>query len=56
MKSRPFGGTGLRVSEIALRTATFGGGSGHDVDTDESAAIFNAHAEAGGNFLATTDI
>lgn len=56
MKYRLFGGTGLRVAELALGTANFGGRWGHGADEAESAAIFNAYAEAGGNFIDTADI
>ena len=56
MKYRLLGRTGLRVSELALGTANFGGRWGHGADTDESAAIFNAYAEAGGNFIDTADV
>ncbi|HEX7911505.1 MAG TPA: aldo/keto reductase [Paraburkholderia sp.] len=51
-----FGNTGLRVSQIALGTGSFGTGWGHGASTDESAAIFNAYSEAGGNFIDTADI
>lgn len=56
MKARPFGGTGLRFSEMALGTATFVGRWRRGTDTDDSAAISNAHAEAGANFIDTPDI
>lgn len=56
MKHRLLGRTGLRVSELALGAATFGGRWGHGADAAESAAIFNAYAEAGGNFIDTADI
>jgi aryl-alcohol dehydrogenase-like predicted oxidoreductase len=56
MKYISFGQTGLRVSQIALGTANFGTGWGHGADAATSAAIFNAYAEAGGNFIDTADI
>ena len=51
-----FGTTGLRVAQLALGTGNFGTGWGHGADPEESAAIFNAYAEAGGNFIDTADI
>lgn len=50
MKYVPFGKTGLRVSQIALGTGSFGTGWGYGAEAEESTAIFNAYAEAGGNF------
>jgi aryl-alcohol dehydrogenase-like predicted oxidoreductase len=41
---------------LALGTGNFGTGWGHGADPDDSAAIFNAYAEAGGNFIDTADI
>ncbi|WP_296172378.1 aldo/keto reductase [uncultured Brevundimonas sp.] len=51
-----FGKTGLRVSQLALGTGNFGTGWGHGADAATSTAIFNAYAEAGGNFIDTADI
>lgn len=51
-----FGKTGLRVSTIALGTGNFGTGWGHGADADASTSIFNAYAEAGGNFIDTADV
>lgn len=51
-----FGNTGLRVSQIALGTGTFGTGWGHGASAEDSAAIFNAYADAGGNFIDTADV
>lgn len=56
MNYKAFGNTGLRVSELALGTGNFGTGWGYGADPDSSAAIFNAYAEAGGNFIDTADI
>lgn len=56
MKYRLFGKTGLRVSQIALGTGNFGTGWGHGADPDTSKSVFNAYAEAGGNFIDTADI
>jgi aryl-alcohol dehydrogenase-like predicted oxidoreductase len=53
---KTFGRTGLRVSQLALGTANFGTNWGHGADAGESEAIFNAYAEAGGNFIDTADI
>lgn len=56
MKYTVFGKTGLRVSQIALGTGSFGTGWGYGADADESKAIFNAYADAGGNFIDTADV
>lgn len=56
MNYLPFGSTGLRVSQIALGTGSFGTGWGHGASAEESAAIFDAYAEAGGNIIDTADI
>ena len=56
MKYTVFGKTGLRVSQIALGTGNFGTGWGHGADPDTSKAVFDAYAEAGGNFIDTADI
>lgn len=56
MKYTPFGKTGRRVSQIALGTGNFGTGWGHGASAEDSTAIFNAYAEAGGNFIGTADI
>lgn len=56
MKYSAFGTTGLMVSQVALGTANFGTGWGHGADAGASAAVFNAYAEAGGNFIDTADI
>ncbi|KPX42446.1 aldo/keto reductase [Pseudomonas syringae pv. tagetis] len=56
MKYRTFGKTGLSVSQLALGTGNFGTGWGHGADPLVSKAIFNAYAEAGGNFIDTADI
>jgi aryl-alcohol dehydrogenase-like predicted oxidoreductase len=51
-----FGSTGLSVSRLALGTANFGTAWGHGSDGETAAAIFNAYAEAGGNFIDTADV
>ncbi|WP_338811394.1 aldo/keto reductase (plasmid) [Agrobacterium leguminum] len=56
MKYLPFGRTGLMVSQLALGTGNFGTGWGHGADPDTSEAIFNAYADAGGNFIDTADV
>jgi len=52
---RTLGRSGLVVSPLALGTMTFGTarwGSGEDVSRD----VFNAYADAGGNFVDTADV
>ncbi|HCE5827435.1 TPA: aldo/keto reductase [Pseudomonas aeruginosa] len=56
MKYSVFGKTGLRVSQVALGTGNFGTGWGHGADPDTAEAVFNAYAEAGGNFIDTADV
>lgn len=56
MKYTAFGSTGLRVSQLALGTGNFGTGWGHGADPQASQAIFDAYAEAGGNFIDTADV
>jgi aryl-alcohol dehydrogenase-like predicted oxidoreductase len=55
MRCTPFGKTGLEVSQIALSTGNFGTGWGHGADPDTSKAVFEAYADAGGNFIDTAD-
>lgn len=55
MKYDLFGKTGLRVSEIALGTGTFGTRWGHGAEPEVSRRIFDAYADAGGNFIDTSD-
>ncbi len=52
MKSMRLGASDLEVSRIALGTMTFG----WEASRDESFAILDAYAEAGGNFLDTADV
>ena len=47
------GKSGLRVSELALGTMTFGEAWGWGASADESRRIFEAFADAGGNFVDT---
>ncbi|MDY1242001.1 aldo/keto reductase [Pseudomonas aeruginosa] len=56
MKYTPFGKTGLWVSQVALGTGNFGTGWGYGADPDVCKAVFNAYAEAGGNFIDSADI
>lgn len=56
MQYRLLGRTGVPLAQLALGTANFGQRWGHGADVAESAAIFNAYAEAGGNFIDTADV
>jgi aryl-alcohol dehydrogenase-like predicted oxidoreductase len=47
--------TGLRVSELAVRTGNFGTGWGHGAERDEAKRVFDGYVEAGGNFIDTAD-
>lgn len=53
MRFRLFGRSGLRVSELALGTMTFGEDWGWGAGRDECRRMFDAYAEAGGNFIDT---
>lgn len=55
MNYRLFGRSGLRVSELALGTMTFGTDWGWGADRDECRKLFDRYAEAGGNFLDTAN-
>lgn len=56
MHYRTFGRrTGLRVAELALGTGNFGTGWGYGAEREEAKAVFDAYAEAGGNFIDTAD-
>jgi aryl-alcohol dehydrogenase-like predicted oxidoreductase len=55
MRYRLLGRSGLRASELCLGTATFTGGQSGGVSKAESARIFEAFAEAGGNFVDTSN-
>ena len=56
MRYKLFGRSGLRVSELALGTMTFGDDWGWGANADESRAIFDTYAEAGGNFIDTAHV
>jgi aryl-alcohol dehydrogenase-like predicted oxidoreductase len=53
MHFKLFGNSGLRVSEIALGTMGFGQDWGWGQSREESKLIFDAYANAGGNFIDT---
>jgi aryl-alcohol dehydrogenase-like predicted oxidoreductase len=53
MRYTLLGRSGLRVSEVALGTMTFGDTWGWGADDDESRRMFEAFADAGGNFIDT---
>jgi aryl-alcohol dehydrogenase-like predicted oxidoreductase len=53
MRYRLLGGSGLRVSQAALGTMTFGDDWGWGADAATSRRIFERFAEAGGNFIDT---
>ncbi|MFM0739394.1 aldo/keto reductase [Paraburkholderia xenovorans] len=47
--------SGLRVSELVLGAGNFGTRWGHGAELDEVRRIFNAYADAGGNFIDTAN-
>ena len=55
MRYKLFGKSGLRVSELALGTMTFGTEWGWGCDFETSKQIFEAYANAGGNFIDTAN-
>lgn len=56
MKYRLLGNSGLRVSEAALGTMTFGEDWGWGTAKDEARKIYDAFREAGGNFIDTANL
>ncbi len=56
MRFKILGRTGLKVSELCLGTMTFGEDWGWGASADESRKIFDAYAEAGGNFIDTANL
>jgi len=56
MKYRLLGNSGLRVSEFALGTMTFGNDWGWGSAKDEAQKVYNAFREAGGNFIDTANL
>jgi aryl-alcohol dehydrogenase-like predicted oxidoreductase len=55
MKYRLLGNSGLRVSEAALGTMTFGDDWGWGSAKDEARKVYDAFREAGGNFIDTAN-
>jgi len=56
MRYKLLGKTGLRVSELCLGTMTFGEEWGWGASKEESRKIFDAFADAGGNFVDTANL
>ncbi|MFN0201400.1 MAG: aldo/keto reductase, partial [Bacteroidia bacterium] len=56
MQYKLFGKTGLKVSELCLGTMGFGTEWGWGADFEASKAIFDAFAQAGGNFIDTANL
>ncbi len=56
MRYRLLGRSGLRVSELCLGTMTFGQEWGWGATREESRRMFDAFAEAGGNFIDTANL
>src|ERR1700722_17419133 len=56
MKYRLLGNSGLRVSEAALGTMTFGDDWGWGTAKDEAQKVYDAFRDAGGNFIDTANI
>jgi aryl-alcohol dehydrogenase-like predicted oxidoreductase len=56
MRYRLLGNSGLRVSEAALGTMTFGDDWGWGAAKDEARRVYDAFREAGGNFIDTANV
>ncbi|HZS45226.1 MAG TPA: aldo/keto reductase [Blastocatellia bacterium] len=56
MKYRLLGNSGLRVSEAALGTMTFGEEWGWGAGKDDARKVYDAFREAGGNFIDTANL
>jgi aryl-alcohol dehydrogenase-like predicted oxidoreductase len=56
MKYRLLGNSGLRVSEAALGTMTFGEEWGWGAAKDEARKLYSMYREAGGNFIDTANV
>ena len=56
MNYKLLGKSGLRVSEVALGTMTFGEDWGWGANKEESRKMFDAFAAAGGNFIDTANL
>lgn len=55
MRYKLLGKSGLRVSELALGTMTFGEEWGWGADKVESKKVFDSYTAAGGNFIDTAN-
>jgi aryl-alcohol dehydrogenase-like predicted oxidoreductase len=55
MRYKLLGNSGLRVSELALGTMTFGENWGWGASKEESRRMFEAYVQAGGNFIDTAN-
>src|SRR6202041_1643537 len=55
MKYRLLGKSGLRVSEAALGTMTFGDERGWGSSKDEAQKVYETYRETGGNFIDTAN-
>ena len=56
MRYRLLGDSGLRVSEAALGTMTFGDDWGWGAAKDEARKVYDAFRDAGGNFIDTANV
>jgi aryl-alcohol dehydrogenase-like predicted oxidoreductase len=56
MRYRLLGNSGLRISEAALGTMTFGDDWGWGASKDEARKVYDAFREAGGNFIDTANL
>jgi len=56
MRYKLLGNTGLRISELCLGTMTFGEEWGWGSSKEESRKVFEAFADAGGNFIDTANL
>jgi aryl-alcohol dehydrogenase-like predicted oxidoreductase len=56
MRYKILGRSGLRVSELSLGTMTFGTDWGWGSSFEDSKKVFDAYANAGGNFLDTANL
>ncbi|EQD48178.1 Oxidoreductase, aldo/keto reductase family, partial [mine drainage metagenome] len=52
----PWGGTGLKISRLALGTMTFGTEWGWGSEKATAKALFDRYIDAGGNFVDTADM
>ena len=56
MRYRLLGKSGVRISEVALGTMTFGEDWGWGASADVSAKMLDLFADAGGNVIDTADV